>query len=181
MHNMKYVKLFEDFSALADFGTLRDFVDPDNFADEEDTEAYETSIDAAIRTLDFLGIGVQADPETEELERLGIVTPEDLIARLPLDRAVCIYNSNGHTYQHDPALMELVKRFPELLSWSEDWGGLEMAEAAAQVSGETFSGELSYDNIEVWLYRDQAGNEAVEWRGYDWTGIFMLDTLLQNK
>ena len=177
---MKYIKLFENFSELPDFGTLSDFVRPENFADEEDDAAYHASLDAAVMTVEAFGLDSEIEAGAKELSDMGLTDRAGLIDLMPLDRVVCVYNSNGLDTDTEPSLKRLIDRFPGLFSWNEEYNDLQFADAAAQTRVDRV-GEGPYESTDLMVYQDQAGTRAVEWSAYGWSAVFMLDSSLANR
>ena len=177
---MKYIKLFENFGQLPDFGTLRDFVNPENFADEDDDAAYHALLDAAVVTVETFGLDSEIEAGAKELADMGLTDRAGLIDLMPLDRVVCVYNSNGLDTDSEPSLKRLIGRFPGLFSWDEEYDDLRFADEAAQTRVDRV-GEGPYDGTDIMIYQDQAGTRAVEWNAYGWSAVFMLDSSLANK
>lgn len=173
-------KLFENFRELPDFGTLRDFVNPENFADEDDDEAYQTSIDAAVITMETFGLDASTDPAAEELMSMGLGDRAGLIDLMPLDRVICVYNSNGLDNDTVPGLKRLVHLFPGLFAWDEEYDDLRFADEAVQTRVDRV-GTDPYDAYNLMIYRDKIGTHAIEWSSYGWSAVFMLDSALPNK
>ena len=177
---MKYIKLFENFGQLPDFGTLRDFVSPENFADEDDDAAYHALLDAAVITVETFGLDSEIEAGAKELADMGLTDRAGLIDLMPLDRVVCVYNSNGLDTDSEPSLKRLIGRFPGLFSWDEEYDDLQFADEASQTRVDRV-GEGPYDGTDIMIYQDQAGTRAVEWNAYGWSAVFMLDSSLANK
>lgn len=179
---MKYIKLFENFGQLPDFGTLRDFVNPDHFADDDGEEAYLDSIEAAAETMQLFGLDDLAGSDAAELLSMGFGDRPDLVKLMPLDRAVCVYNSNGLDHETGPGLKRLVDRFPGLFSWDTHLNDLKISdEAEERQVGSSARSSDPYEAISVTEYRDGTGVSAVQWSSYGWSAVFMLDSALQNK
>ena len=177
---MKYIKLFENFSELPDFGTLKDFVSPENFMDEDDDTAYHASLDAAVITVETFGLDSEIEAGAKELADMGLTDRAGLIDLMPLDRVVCVYNSNGYANDTVPGLKRLVGRFPGLFAWDEEYDDLRFADEAAQTRVDRV-GEGPYESTDLMIYQDQSGTRAVEWSSYGWSAVFMLDSSLANK
>ena len=177
---MKYIKLFENFEELPDFGTLRDFVNPAHFEDDDGDEAYSESIEAAVKTMELFGLDTGTGSDAEELLSMGFVDKSDLVEMMPLDRVVCVYNSNGLDNDTVPGLKRLVGRFPGLFSWDPHMDDLKISDGAVKRQTSTV-GSDPYEGSTVTGYQDGTGAQAVQWSSYGWEAVFMLDSDLANK
>ena len=155
-------------------------MNPENFADEDDDAAYHASLDAAVITVETFGLDSEIEAGAKELADMGFTDRAGLIDLMPLERVVCVYNSNGLDTDSEPGLKRLIDRFPGLFSWNEEYDDLQFADVAVQTRVDRV-GEGPYDGTDVMIYQDRAGVRAVEWSSYGWSAVFMLDSSLANR
>jgi len=163
---MKYIKLFEELAS--DLPTLRDVIDnnPDDFEDFRS---------AAVETASALGLKLSG--EDSELQDMGLIDDEALFDRLEFDRVKLVFNITELTHADAPRLRALVQKFPGLFTLDYD----EIRPARKAVPNKTIDPEVDLEPgepVDVIVWKDQAGNTAVQWESYYNNMWFMLDSAL---
>jgi hypothetical protein len=165
---MKYIKLFEELAS--DLPTLRDVVDnnPDDFEDFER---------AALETVDALDL--KLDPDEQRLHELGLIDKYELF-----DRVKLVFNINELTHNDVPRLRALVQKFPGLFTLEYDSRprvSTELIASRKAVPDKEIDPEVDRypgDEVDVIVWKDQAGNTAVQWESYYIQMWFMLGSAL---
>jgi hypothetical protein len=166
---MKYIKLFEELAS--DLPTLRDVIDnnPDDFEDFKP---------AAVETASALGLKLSGeDSEFQELQDMGIIDDDALFDKLNFDRVKLVFNLTELTHADTPRLRALVQKFPGLFTLDYD----ELRPARKAVPDKTIDPEVDLEPgepVDVIVWKDQAGNTAVQWESYYQRMWFMLDSAL---
>jgi hypothetical protein len=163
---MKYIKLFEELAS--DLPTLMDVIDnnPDDFEDFRS---------AAGRTASALGLKLSG--EESELQDMGLIDDDELFDKLELARVKLVFNLAELTHNDTPRLRALVQKFPGLFTLDYD----ELRPARKAVPDKTIDPEIDLDPgdpVDVIVWKDQAGNTAVQWESYYNNMWFMLDSVL---
>lgn len=163
---MKYIKLFEELTS--DLPTLRDVIDnnPDDFEDFRS---------AAVKTASALGLKLSG--EESELQDMGLIDDETLFDRLNFDRVKLIFNLTSTNPQDVPGIRALVQKFPGLFTLDYD----EIRPGRKAVPNKTIDPEVDLqpgEPVDVIVWKDQAGNTAVQWESYYNNMWFMLDSAL---
>jgi hypothetical protein len=163
---MKYIKLFEELAS--DLRTLMDVIDnnPDDF---------EVFRSASVETASALGLKLSG--EDSELQDMGLIDDETLFDKLELDRVKLVFNINELTHADTPRLRALVQKFPGLFALDYD----ELRPASKAVPNKTIDPEIDMipgDPVDVIVWKDKAGNTAVQWESYYTNMWFMLDSVL---
>lgn len=158
---MKYIKLFEELAS--DLPTLRDVVDnnPDDFEDFER---------AAIETVNALGL--KLDPDEQRLREIGLIDEYELF-----DRVTLVFNINELTHADGPRLRALVQKFPGLFTLDYD----ELIASRKAIPDKEIDPEADIDPgdpVDVIVWKDSAGNTAVQWESFYVKMWFMLGSAL---
>jgi hypothetical protein len=163
---MKYIKLFEELAA--DLPTLRDVIDnnPDDFEDFKS---------AAVKTASALGLKLSG--EDSELQDMGIIDDDALFDKLNFDRVKLVFNLTELTHADTPRLRALVQKFPGLFTLDYD----ELIASRKAIPNKTIDPEVDLEPgepVDVIVWKDPAGNIAVQWESYYQRMWFMLDSAL---
>jgi hypothetical protein len=163
---MKYIKLFEELAS--DLPTLRDVIDnnPDEFEDFRS---------AAVETASALGLKLSG--EDSELQDMGIIDDDALFDKLNFDRVKLVFNLTELTHADTPRLRALVQKFPGLFTLDYD----ELIASRKAIPNKTIDPEVDLEPgepVDVIVWKDQAGNTAVQWESYYQRMWFMLDSAL---
>jgi hypothetical protein len=167
---MKYIKLFEELES--DLPTLRDVVDnnPDDFEDFER---------AALETVDALDL--KLDPDEQRLRELGLIDKYELF-----DRVKLVFNIDDVPHTDVPRLRALVQKFPglftvwygELIASREAVPDKEIDPKVGQYPFKWSGSKILYDEVDVTVWKDSAGNTAVYWESLHIRMWFMLGSAL---
>jgi len=173
---MKLIKGFAQFVTenVNDHETLRDYLDPDNLEDADDSDSTVT----AVRRVTELFSAKLSDSD-DELGAMGFVEPDQEIELMRLadgsaaiDSIVEVFSLLNRTYADEAEYQSFSQRFPGILSYDEDLDEFRRPESSKVLAEEYIDSD--YDEIRLTLFEDELGRRAVEWEDQHNLIYFML-------